>query len=130
MYGDASLGERARTLRTNAGQSSAECTALAEAAASRAASGERDAIGDDGDGTIGIVPRSTACLFVRGRSDPVLEPQYVDAYYAFLKARTTSSVEWHLFEKAQHAMAVVEAPAQYKGLHVERLLRQVPGFVR
>ena len=77
-----------------------------------------------------VVPRGAACLFVRGRNDPVLEPQYVDAYYAFLKARTTSSVEWHLFEKSQHAMAVVEAPEQYKAQHVQRLLAQVPEFVR
>ena len=73
-----------------------------------------------------MVPASTACLFVRGRNDPVLEPQYVDAYYAYLRARTTASVEWHLFERAQHAMAVVEQPEMYKAQHVERLLRVVP----
>ena len=76
-----------------------------------------------------VVPKQTACLFVRGRNDPVVEPQYVDDYYAFLKARSTATVEWHLFEKAQHAMAVVEAPEQYKKAHVERLLRQA-SFIR
>ena len=60
----------------------------------------------------------------------MLEPQYVDAYYAFLKARTTASVEWSLFQKAQHAMAVVEAPEVYKAQHVERPLAAVPEFRR
>jgi len=35
-------------------------------------------------------------------------------------------VEWQLFEKAQHAMAIVEAPEQYKTAHVAHLLQQVP----
>ena len=73
-----------------------------------------------------VVPKDAACLFVRGRNDPVLEPQYVDAFYAHLKARSTAAVEWTLFDRAQHAMAVVEAPEQYKAQHVDRLLRQVP----
>ena len=43
-----------------------------------------------------------------------------------VKARSTAGVEWTLFDRAQHAMAVVEAPEQYKAQHVDRLLRQVP----
>ena len=121
MYGDAALGARARALGSHAGRTAQECAALAEAAVNDAATlvADEDAC---------LVPRGAACLFVRGRNDPVVEPQYVDAYYAFLKARTRASVEWHLFEKAQHAMAVVEAPEVYKAQHVERLLRQVPEF--
>ena len=46
------------------------------------------------------------------------------------QARTTSHVESRLFEKAQHAMAVVEAPEMYKSAHVDRLLRQVPEWGR
>ena len=45
------------------------------------------------------------------------------------KARTTASVEWSLFQKAQHAMAVVEAPEEYKTEHVDRLLRKCPEWV-
>lgn len=71
-----------------------------------------------------VVPRSAACLFVRGRNDPVLEPEYVDAWCAFLRARTTATVESRLFE-SQHAMAVVEHPKQYRD-EIERLLRRVP----
>ena len=48
----------------------------------------------------------------------------------FLKARTTASVQWHLFEKAQHAMAVIQSPEQYKAQLVRQLLRQVPESVR
>ena len=123
MFGDEARGAHVRALQYTAGASSAECQTLAEAAASMALA---EVSADDAASAACVVPRSTACLFVRGRNDPVIEPQYVDAFYAYLKARSTSSVEWHLFEKAQHAMAVVEAPEQYKGQHVERLLRQVP----
>mmetsp|Transcript_61964 Transcript_61964/g.184432 ORF Transcript_61964/g.184432 Transcript_61964/m.184432 type:complete len:316 (-) Transcript_61964:182-1129(-) len=122
MFGDEARGQDARTLHPRAGANVADCQALAEAAASRALA-EAGGSGDD-DGC--VVPSSAACLFVRGRNDPVLEPQYIDAFYAHLKARTRASVEWHLFEKAQHAMAVVETPEDYKRQHVERLLRQVP----
>ncbi len=78
------------------------------------------------DDELCVVPKSTACLFVRGRNDPVLSPEYVDSYSAFLRARTTSVVASELFDKAQHAMAVVEAPERYKQLHVESLLAMVP----
>ena len=122
MYGDEDRGRRARELPVREGRNSAECVAFAEEAAALASA-------NTGDDTGCVVPRSAACLFVRGRNDPVLEPQYVDAYYAFLKARTTASVELRLFEKAQHAMAVVEAPGQYKAHHVESLLSQVPDFL-
>lgn len=123
MFGDEARGEQARSLKYTAGASTAECHTLAEAAASMALA---DAVASLDSSANCVVPRSTACLFVRGRNDPVVEPQYVDAFYAFLKARTTTSVDWHLFERAQHAMAIVEAPEQYKAQHVERLLRQVP----
>lgn len=72
------------------------------------------------------MPKSTACLFVRGRNDPVLNPAYVDSYAAFLHGRTTATVESRLFDRAQHAMAVVESPQNYKRLHVEALLALVP----
>ena len=106
-----------------------ECAKLAEAAARTAAIAALHVPPADADYDDAVVPRSTACLFLRGRNDPVLEPQYVDAYYAFLKARTTASVEWSLFQKAQHAMAVVEAPEEYKTEHVDRLLRKCPEWV-
>ena len=128
--GDGTRGEAARALPRAAGATVPECAKLAEAAARTAAIAALHVPPADADYDDAVVPRSTACLFLRGRNDPVLEPQYVDAYYAFLKARTTSSVEWHLFEKSQHAMAVVEAPEQYKAQHVQRLLAQVPEFVR
>lgn len=121
MFGNAERGRRARELPPLAGATAEECQTIAEAAAGRAAAEAAKAAGDDESG---LIPRSAACLFVRGRNDPVIEPAYVDDYYAYLKARSTASVEWHLFEKAQHAMAVVEAPEQYKKQHVERLLRQ------
>jgi hypothetical protein len=125
MFGSAEAGARARALAYRAGATSAACRELMEAAEATASSAVEDGASEAADAAA-VVPRSTNCLFVRGRSDPVLEPQYVDAYYAFLRARTTANVESHLFEKAQHAMAVVEAPEQYKAQHVERLLRQVP----
>ena len=124
MFGDAARGRRAREMPARAGASLAECAALAEAAASRARAEETDAASGGDDAC--VVPKDAACLFVRGRNDPVLEPQYVDAFYAHLKARSTAAVEWTLFDRAQHAMAVVEAPEQYKAQHVDRLLRQVP----
>lgn len=119
MYGDEAIGRRARELPALSGGNQRECAANAAAAyeaavAAAAEPAERS--------SACVVPRSTACLFVRGRNDPVLEPQYIDAFYAFLKARSTATVEWHLFERAQHAMAVVEAPGQYKAQHVENLL--------
>lgn len=77
-----------------------------------------------GDGC--VIPRSTACLFVRGRNDPVLEAEFVDDWAAYLQARTTSHVESRLFEKAQHAMAMVEAPGPNKAHHVNDLLSLVP----
>lgn len=73
-----------------------------------------------------VVPKGAACLFVRGRHDTVLESTYVDAYADFLKSRTTATVEQTCFEKAQHAMAVVEDPEKYKLAHVEELLAMVP----
>ena len=120
MFGSETRGRDARALPPRAGESLAECRTLAEAAES-VASAEPD---DETSGC--VVPKGAACLFVRGRNDPVLEPQYIDAYYAYLKARSTASVDWHLFERAQHAMAVVEAPEAYKREHVQRLLGQVP----
>jgi len=127
MFGEEARGARARALAHNAGTSSTACQDLAVAAAELAlAEATHDQSDEAGGADECVVPRSTACLFTRGRNDPVLEPQYVDAYYAYLKARTTASVEWHLFERAQHAMAVVEAPEQYKAQHVEYLLSQVP----
>ena len=163
MFGEEARGARARALAHNAGTSSTACQDLAVAAAELALAEATHDLSDEAGGVDEcVVPRSTACLFTRGRNDPVLEPQYVDAYYAYLKARTTvrmtaelprtaslllllpsrrlshgssarslislcqASVEWHLFERAQHAMAVVEAPEQYKAQHVEYLLSQVP----
>ena len=127
--GDGSRGEAARALPRAAGATVPECAKLAEAAARTAAIAALHVPPADADYDDAVVPRSTACLFLRGRNDPVLEPQYVDAYYAFLKARTTASVEWSLFQKAQHAMAVVEAPEEYKTEHVDRLLRKCPEWV-
>ena len=98
-----------------------ECKAMAEEAL-EAATRNRIELTDD----ICVVPKGAHCLFIRGKSDPVLEPQYVDAYYSFLKARTTASVEWKMFEKSQHAMAVVEEPWEYKEQHVKRLLQRIP----
>ena len=94
MFGDIAAGRHARSLPYLAGADSTACRELATDAERRAADA---ATSEDAS----VVPRSTHCLFVRGRNDSVLEPQYIDAYYAFLKARTTASVEWHLFEKAQ-----------------------------
>ena len=127
--GDGARGEVARALPRAAGATVPECAKLAEAAARTAAIAALHVPPADADYDDAVVPRSTACLFLRGRNDPVLEPQYVDAYYAFLKARTTASVEWSLFQKAQHAMAVVEAPEEYKTEHVDRLLRKCPEWV-
>ena len=73
-----------------------------------------------------VVPKSAACLFVRGRNDPVLNSSYVDSYAAFLASRTSATVESRLFDRAQHAMAVVESPESYKRLHVDSLLAMVP----
>ena len=109
MFGDDALGRQARELRLLRGADVTECQRNAEAAAMRYV---EDAVHEVAHG--GVVPKSAACLFARGRNDPVLEPQYIDAFYAHLKARTTSSVEWHLFEKSQHAMAIVEAPDSTK----------------
>ena len=122
MYGDMERGARARSLPSRMGHDISECQSLVEAAA--AGEAEEAHLSGTGGNAGCIIPRQTACLFVRGRNDPVLEPQYVDDFCAFLKARSTASVEWHLFEKAQHAMAVVEAPEQYKKQHIERLLAQ------
>jgi len=122
MFGAEERGRNARTLPPLAGSSVAECSALAQEAVGRAST-------DPGDDAC-VIPKGTSCLFIRGRNDPVLEPQYIDAFYAYLKARSTASVEWHLFERAQHAMAVVETPEDYKRQHVERLLRQVPEWSR
>jgi len=119
MFGDADTGERIRNLPAREGRTLMECKEHAEEAVRAAAANGMDA-------ELAVVPRGAHCLFVRGRHDPVLEPQYIDAYYSFLKARTTASVEWHLFERSQHAMAVVELPEQYKAEHVERLLQRVP----
>ena len=125
MFGDEARGRLARELPPRSGSSVQECTELAAAAVELAASREapdlslQDAC---------VVPRNAACLFVRGRNDPVIEPQYVDEFYAFVKARSTANVSLHLFEKSQHAMAIVEAPEQYKAQHVASLLRQVPAF--
>ena len=127
--GDGSRGEAARDLPRAAGATVPECAKLAEAAARTAAIAALHVPPADADFDDAVVPRRTACLFLRGRNDPVLEPQYFDAYYAFLKARTTASVEWSLFQKAQHAMAVVEAPEEYKTEHVDRLLRKCPEWV-
>ena len=73
-----------------------------------------------------VVPRDAACLFVRGVNDPVLNPAYVDALVEYLRARTTAQVESRLFEKSQHAMAIIEEPLMYKRAHVEDLLALVP----
>jgi hypothetical protein len=72
------------------------------------------------------IPRAAALLFIRGRNDTVLDAEHVDAFAAFLKTRSSSTVESRLFERAQHAMAVLEAPEAYKRHHVDDLLALVP----
>ena len=90
MFGDESLGRRVRSLPHAAGCSSTECAALAAVAASAASTA---VVEEAGSGC--VVPRGAACLFVRGRGDPVLEPQYIDAYYAYLKARSGATYYYH-----------------------------------
>jgi len=80
-----------------------------------------------GDGC--VVPKSAVCLFIRGVNDPVLRPSYIDDWADYLKARTSAHVESRLIERAQHAMAVVEAPEVYKAAHVGSLLAMVPEWV-
>lgn len=77
------------------------------------------------DDKLCVVPRRAACLFIRGRGDPVLNPDYMDAFAAFLESRSIACVERALFQKSKHAMAVVDDPAEYKRVHVGRLLARV-----
>ena len=53
----------------------------------------------------------------------------ISAANVSFSTRTTASVELRLFDKAQHAMAVVEAPDTYKAHHVKSLLARVPDFL-
>jgi len=83
-----------------------------------------------------VVPRSAACLFLRGRNDPVLDcpltlvailrsAAYADEFASFLGSRSLATVEQATFDKAKHAMAIVDQPAEYKRAHVDQLLSQV-----
>jgi hypothetical protein len=91
------------------------------------AQNERWCFGDDDEC---VFPRSAVCLLVRGRNDPVLEGEFVDSFAAHLRRRTKAQVESRLFERAQHAMGVVDAPDVYKKHHVEDLLGMVPEWRR
>ena len=77
MYGDPARGRRSRELPTRSGKTVQECQSLAGSALAEArlslAIEEADGCGDGC-----VVPRGAACLFVRGRNDPVIE--YVSTY--------------------------------------------------
>jgi len=81
-------------------------------------------------GPAAVIPRSAHCLFIQGRNDPVLDTGYVDSFMADVRehAKEGANVQSVLFEKARHAMAVVENPEEYKGVHVENLLAMVPNW--
>lgn len=75
-----------------------------------------------------VIPRNAHCLFIRGQNDPVLDSDYVDSFIADVKehANPGANVQDVRFQKARHAMAVVENPDDYKAVHVENLLAMVP----
>jgi hypothetical protein len=54
----------------------------------------------------------------------------VDSFIADVKehAEPGANVQEVVFEKARHAMAVVENPQDYKAVHVNKLLAMVPGW--
>ena len=72
-----------------------------------------------------VIPRDASILFVRGHSDPVLNPAYVDSWADFLRERTNATVTQRTFA-SQHAMAVVNEPDRYRAAHAEDLLGLVP----
>jgi hypothetical protein len=79
-------------------------------------------------GPAAVIPRGAHCLFMRGRNDPVLNADYVDSFIADVKAHAgpNTNIQEVLFEKARHAMAIVESPDEYKAVHVDSLLAMVP----
>jgi hypothetical protein len=79
-------------------------------------------------GAEAVIPRGAHCLVMRGRNDPVLDAEYVDDFIADLKqhANKDTNVQEINFEKARHAMAVVESPSEYKAVHINKLLAMVP----
>jgi len=50
---------------------------------------------------------------------------YADEFASFLGSRSLATVEQATFDKAKHAMAIVDQPAEYKRAHVDQLLSQV-----
>lgn len=77
-----------------------------------------------------VIPRGAHVLFMHGRNDPVLNTDYVGSFIADVKdhAEPGANVQEVIFEKARHAMAVVENPEDYKAVHVNKLLAMVPGW--
>ena len=74
-----------------------------------------------------VLPRSAHSLFMHGRNDPVLDVDYLETFIEDVHehAALGACCQQVTFEKARHAMAVVENPDEYKALHVEHLLGKV-----
>jgi hypothetical protein len=73
-----------------------------------------------------VIPRGAHCLFMRGKNDPVLNPEYVSSFIADVQKHQKANVQEIIFSKARHAMSVVEYPEEYKLIHVNYLLGMVP----
>ena len=76
-----------------------------------------------------VIPRNASILFVHGRDDPVLNLEYVNKFVSDIRNHRQSEnvcVTQKTFEKARHAMSVVDYPEEYKKVHVDHLLLTVP----
>ena len=82
-------------------------------------------------GQTSVIPRSANILFLHGRSDPVLNNEYLASFVQDIKSHqsSTASVTEKVFERSRHAMSVIDYPEEYKEIHVNHLLGKVPEWV-
>eukprot|EP00946_MAST-07B_sp_MAST-7B-sp1_P002848 g2848.t1 len=76
-----------------------------------------------------VIPRGAHCLFMHGRNDPVLNPEYLTEFIEDIRRHREDSnvmVSEATFEKTRHSLAIIEEPEPYKLVHISNLLRKVP----
>ena len=76
-------------------------------------------------GESSVIPRGAHCLFLHGKNDPVLDNGYIGSFVSDLQQYQHANVQEVHFQKARHAMSVVEHPEEYKLAHVNHLLAMV-----
>jgi hypothetical protein len=74
-----------------------------------------------------LIPRGAHQLHIHGKTDPVLNPDYLKRFVRDCRQHKTegTSIIEATFEKSKHSMAVVEHPKDYKQLHISELLGKV-----